>query len=548
MEKIVNETTVRHGSHEYRLLTRALRAGREVRELALRDDVERDDRFARSLEGLAKIRNQRSKLASFHAELGRFFAERERLTEDLSALLGKDRAEAVLAEAWRRVTVSESGTSAPVETFLHALGLFDELPVALTLKRLARLETRGIIPMVMAHRSAQARVTRDVGSGTLLVMKENWETSVLWQTGRRLPVGFFVIENDEKASPTPTTTDTHPLDQFFYWDHRWRELGLPRSAPMIWITPPAGLTPEKLEPCARFRFSFTVPQAFEEKLPSADPATKAVREVTVRASGRERKFLSHRAPSGRVITNCVRNTADALALDKMRRKTEALWAKAFVDSGEPVDATRPWLGLQTDAMLRGRLMLGFLTLVLDEALSEVLRRIEREGTAEASSLREAIGLATKENLSESDEQLSEAALTAVYELLAPKENTGKREKESVAQDKVHAEKPTEQSTECQTTSPVEKPAERVVHDSATEIPTKPVEQLATGENAETLESDASKDEKTGSCAKPAEGDLFGGELLLFPEPPAAHPTTREWRRKVRPKNATLQGVLFTFDE
>ena len=318
-----------------------------------------------------------------------------------------------------------------------------------------------------------------------------------------MPVGLFVIENEGDAPDRPTTPETHPLDQFFYWDHRWRELGLPRSAPMIWITPPAGLTPQTLEPCARFRFSFTLSNEFVANFPSADPADRAVREVTVRSGGRERKFLSHRVPEGRVVTNCVRSTGDALALDKMRRKTEALWDAAFARSGAPRDPARPWIGTQTDAMLRGRLFLGFLTLLLSEALLEVLRRIEREGSAESSSLLDAVRLAALPELDDETAALAQSALASVFEVLEPKER--------------------EDAEPASTTKPVVEPAETPAPEEVTPTP--------------------------ASATPPAKApDLFGDELLLFPEPPEAHPTTREWRRRARPKNSTLQGVLFSLDD
>ena len=145
-------------------------------------------------------------------------------------------------------------------------------------------------------------------------------------------------------------------------------------------------------------------------------------------------------------------------------------------------------------MLRGRLFLGFLTLLLSESLFDILRRIEREGSAEASSLLDAIRLAAQPELDEETSALALSALASVFEVLAPKE---KEEPRAVA----NASK--------------EKPA------------------------AETVDS------RTPAAKTP---DLFGDELLLFPEPPEAHPTTREWRRRSRPKNSSLQGVLFSLDE
>ena len=505
MEKKVNETEIRHGRHAYRLTIALLSGGREGRSLALRPDAARDASLREAVAGLARVRPAPKPWQRELLRLGSVLSQRENLVQDLTALFGPGGTEAALAEAWRRTTTPETDGSAAESAFLHALGLFDELPVALTLRRLARLETRGVMPMVMTHRVTDARVTRDAGNGSVRVTKDNWETSVLWQTGRRMPVGLFVIENEGDAPDRPTTPETHPLDQFFYWDHRWRELGLPRSAPMIWITPPAGLTPQTLEPCARFRFSFTLPNEFVANFPSADPIERAVREVTVRSGGRERKFLSHRVPEGRVVTNCVRSTGDALALDKMRRKTEALWDAAFARSGAPQDLARPWIGTQTDAMLRGRLFLGFLTLLLSEALFEVLRRIEREGSAESSSLLDAVRLAALPELDDETAALAQSALASVFEVLEPKE----REEVEPAS----ATKPAIESAET--------PASEGV--APTPVP--------------------------APVATPAKApDLFGDELLLFPEPPEAHPTTREWRRRTRPKNSSLQGVLFSLDD
>lgn len=501
MEKKVNEAEIVHGRHAYRLTTALLSGGREARSLALRPDSARDATLAGAVSGLARVRPAPKPWQRELLRLGAVLSQRENLAQDLTALFGDDRSDAVLAEAWRRAMKPEENGAASESAFLHALGLYDELPVALTLRRLARLETRGVIPMVMTHHASDARVTRDTGNGSVRVTKDNWETSVLWQTGRRIPVGLFVIENEGDAPDRPTTPQTHPLDQFFYWDHRWRELGLPRSAPMIWITPPAGLAPSTLEPCARFRFSFTLPNEFVANFPSPDPEERAVREVTVRSGGRERKFLSHRVPGGRVVTNCVRSTGDALALDKMRRKTEAFWNAAFARSGEPEDPSRPWIGTQTDAMLRGRLFLGFLTLLLSESLFDILRRIEREGSAEASSLLDAIRLAAQPELDEETSALALSALTSVFEVLAPKEK--------------------------------EEP--RAVANASKEEPAAPAEKPA----AETVDS------QTPAAKTP---DLFGDELLLFPEPPEAHPTTREWRRRSRPKNSSLQGVLFSLDD
>lgn len=533
MDKNGSELEVVHGRRVYRLTTSFLRGAREVRHLALRADPLRDDRFAGAAQALAKTRPVRKPWQDELLRLGAFLATKEHLVDDLAALFGsEEQALTVLGEAWRRVVAPQAAPSATQDAFLHALGLYDELPVALSLLRLARLEPRGEMPMVMSHSARHAWVTKETGSGSVRVGHEVWETSVLWQTGRRMPVGLFVIENesDEEAASHPTTAKAHPLDQFFYWDHRWRELGLPRSCPMIWITPPSGLTVETLEPCARFRFSFTVPQDFADQLPSDDPPQKAVREVTVTAGGRVRKFRSHRAPSGRILTNCVRNTSDALALDKMRRKTEVILDSAFARSGAPADASRPWLGTQTDAMLRGRLALGFLTLLLEEAFAETLRRIEREGTAEASSLRSAVCLAAAADLSDADQALALSALASVFEVLAPETKSGKGEQAATTREvsgKSSEEKPQETPKTAEIAEPGGNETARTEGGTQVATPsTPPVERIS---------------------PKKSEPSLFD-DLQLFPEPPEAHPSTREWRRTVRPKNASLQGVLFTFED
>lgn len=150
-------------------------------------------------------------------------------------------------------------------------------------------------------------------------------------------------------------------------------------------------------------------------------------------------------------------------------------------------------------MLRGRLFLGFLTLLLSEALFEVLRRIEREGSAESSSLLDAVRLAALPELDDETAALAQSALASVFEVLEPKER-----------EEVAPERTTESATSSEGTSPA------------------PV---------------------TAPATPPAKAaDLFGDELLLFPEPPEAHPTTREWRRRARPKNSSLQGVLFSLDD
>ena len=210
-------------------------------------------------------------------------------------------------------------------------------------------------------------------------------------------------------------------------------------------------------------------------------------------------------PEGRVVTNCVRSTGDALALDKMRRKTEALWDAAFARSGAPQDLARPWIGTQTDAMLRGRLFLGFLTLLLSEALFEVLRRIEREGSAESSSLLDAVRLAALPELDDETAALAQSALASVFEVLEPKER--------------------EEVEPASATKPAIEPAATPAPEGVAPTPVP------------------------APVATPAKApDLFGDELLLFPEPPEAHPTTREWRRRTRPKNSSLQGVLFSLDD
>lgn len=321
--------------------------------------------------------------------IGQSLQDVDGIRSDLTNLLGEVVAEHVFNSAWRMVLsdcaqIPYEGSNEE-RAFWTRLGKVHDLPVALAIARIERLDTSEEIPMVMCNERRQAYLVKENEQTKALSVRQGpWDVTALWMTGRRMPVAFFPIEYPKKEELGQSLRfETQPfLDQFFHWDHMWRQIGLPQMCPMIWTTPPTGLTEHELVNCGRFRFSFLVHGEMAQSLCDLNPGDRVTRQIQmVGADQRERTYVVHKIdamPESCVVSNCVRRRQDAQALVDMSTKFAHVVDLGFMGAIQNKSNTRPWLEAPSADLVRGRLLIGFLTLYLFEAFNERVKKLQKD--------------------------------------------------------------------------------------------------------------------------------------------------------------------------
>lgn len=450
-----SQTTIQHGIHQYQLRINLddgkikekhelRRAGSSLSIAALQSKLSllRASMFERSI-ALDPVALQLRRI-------GKALHDVDGIRTDLTNFVGEVVADHILDSAWRMVLsdcakINYEG-SHEERAFWTRLGKVHDLPVALAIARIERLDTSEEIPMVMCNERRDAYLVKENDKTKALSVRQGpWDVTALWMTGRRMPVAFFPIEYPKKEElGTSLRFETQPfLDQFFHWDHMWRQIGLPQMCPMIWTTPPKGLTQAELVRCGRFRFSFMVDGEMAKALCDLNPGDRVTRQIQmVGDDQRERTYMVHKidgVDDACVVSNCVRRRQDAQALVDMRRKFAHVVDLGFMGAIQQKAHSRPWLEAPSADLVRGRLLIGFLTLYLFEAFNERFKKLakDRKDLSLPENATEVLGIRFQRVLGrmEKGHRLSNKPtedFSAIYRAFFPERAQELREKENFA--------------------------------------------------------------------------------------------------------------------